>query len=63
MHKASLLSNVTETCPCKRPCPDQQIDWHMVKIIMNLFSIENVDLFPELIVVSLSEYSVIKREF
>ena len=24
--KASLLLNVTETCSCKRPCPDHQID-------------------------------------
>ena len=31
--------------------------------IMSLFSIENVYLFPEVIVVSLSEYSVIKRDF
>ena len=25
MHKASLLSNVTETCSYKRPCPDHQM--------------------------------------
>ena len=34
MHKASLLSNVTKTCPCKRPYPDQLIDWHMVKNLL-----------------------------
>ena len=33
MHKASLLSNVKETCSCKRPCPDHQIDCHMVKTL------------------------------
>ena len=32
-------------------------------VIMNLFSIENVNLFPELAVGVLCEYSVIKREF
>ena len=32
-------------------------------VIMNLFSIEIVYLFPEVLSVSLSEYSVIKREF
>ena len=26
IHKASLLSNVKETCSCKIPCPDHQID-------------------------------------
>ena len=26
IHKTSLLSNVTETCSCKIPCPDHQID-------------------------------------
>ena len=35
MHKASLFSNVTETCSCKRPCPGPKIE-------------ENVYLFPEL---------------
>ena len=32
-------------------------------VIMTLFSIENVFLFPEVLSVSLSEYSVIKRDF
>ena len=52
MHKASLLSNVTETCSCKRPCPDPQIDCYILKksVIMNLFSIENVYLFQDLTV-------------
>ena len=46
MHKASLLSNETETCSCERPCPDHKIVWHMVKnsVIMNLFSIENLKI-------------------
>ena len=26
MHEASILSDVTETSLCKRPCPDQQIE-------------------------------------
>ena len=26
IHKASLLSNGTETCSFNRPCPDHQID-------------------------------------
>ena len=52
MHKASLLSNETETCSCKRPCPDHKIVSHIGKnsVIKNLFSIENDDLFPEVTV-------------
>ena len=34
MHKASLLSDRTETCSCKRPCPDHKIVWHMVTILL-----------------------------
>ena len=50
LRKASLLSNVTETCSRKIPCPDRQIDWHMVNsVVMNLFSIENVYLFQNLL--------------
>ena len=26
IHKAYLLSNITETCSCIRPCPGHQID-------------------------------------
>ena len=26
IHKASLISNATETCSYKKPCPDHQID-------------------------------------
>ena len=51
--KVPLLSNVTETYSCKR----QYISWspnglthRKNSVIMNIFSIENVYLFPELTV-------------
>ena len=54
MHKASLLSNETDTCSCKiQNC----LTHGQNSVIMNLFSIENVYLFPEVTV------GVIKRIF
>ena len=32
--QSSLLSNVRDTCSCKRPCFDHGIDWHMVKTLL-----------------------------
>ena len=51
MHKASLLSNETDTSSYKIPWPDHKIVWNMVKILFNEFiQIENVYLFPEVTV-------------
>ena len=49
----------------KRPCSDHKniLTHGNNSVIMNLFSIEIVYLSQKLLSVSLSEYSVIKREF
>ena len=66
MHRAFHLSSETETCSCKKTLFLSQncLTHGNNSVIMNLFSTEIVYLFPEVAVgVSLSEYSVIKREF
>ena len=65
MHKFSHLSSETETCSCKKTLFWSQncLTHGNNFVIMNLFSIEIVYLFPKVTAVSFSEYSFIKREF
>ena len=52
MHKASHLSSETETCSCKKTLFWSQncLTHDNNSVIVNLFSIETVYLFPELTV-------------